>query len=226
VPCRHNLDRHIDEVLCSLTPACGVAYYHQDALQSVVTLTDGFANKITDYEYDVYGAVTKTTSATDNHILFTGRWLDNDTNLYYYRARWYEPESGRFVTRDPLGVMGGVNLYGYAENNSIRFNDPKGLKVNWGCFAGCAFSCITEHLKLMMDLLLSPIEGASPTPEPFDINEVFDLYRCVKNCLDRCQDKDDHCKGTPNVPMIIPDFPPPVVWGGSGHVKPQWGQGM
>ncbi|MDD5745635.1 MAG: RHS repeat-associated core domain-containing protein [Candidatus Omnitrophica bacterium] len=125
---------NVDEVLCTLESSGGVSYYHQDALQSVVVLTDGFANEVVSYEYDIYGALTKTVGTKDNQILFTGRWLDSDTNLYYYRARWYDVSSGRFISRDPIGIMGGVNLYGYVGNEPVRFVDPLGLSRDvWGC---------------------------------------------------------------------------------------------
>ena len=64
-----------------------------------------------------------------NEILFTGRWLDKSTNLYYYRARWYDAEDGRFVSKDPIGFdSGDWNLYRYVGNNSVRYIDSYG---NW-----------------------------------------------------------------------------------------------
>ena len=58
---------------------------------------------------------------------YTGRELDTDTGLMYYRARWYDPQAGRFISEDPIGFDGGMNWYAYVENNPINFNDPSGL---------------------------------------------------------------------------------------------------
>ena len=62
-----------------------------------------------------------------NRLLYTGRELDVETELYYYRARYYDPEIGRFISEDPLGFIAGVNFYTYVENNPLGFNDPFGL---------------------------------------------------------------------------------------------------
>jgi RHS repeat-associated protein len=60
----------------------------------------------------------------------TGREWDKETGLYYYRARYYDPMEGRFVSKDPISFAGGdVNLYGYVLNNPINYVDPKGLEV-------------------------------------------------------------------------------------------------
>ncbi len=117
----------IDEVLCSIDEYSSARYYHQDALQSVAAITDSFRNKIAAYEYDVYGKIIDSTGSLENEILYTGRWLDSDTNLYYYRARWYDAEVGRFISRDPIGVAGGINLYGYVGNAVVTAVDPLGL---------------------------------------------------------------------------------------------------
>lgn len=59
---------------------------------------------------------------------FTGREWDKETGLYYYRARYYDPMEGRFISKDPLSFAGGdVNLYGYVQNNPINWIDPWGL---------------------------------------------------------------------------------------------------
>ena len=59
---------------------------------------------------------------------FTGREWDSETGLYFYRARYYDPEAGRFISRDPIGFTGGdMNLYGYVGNNPLNAIDPMGL---------------------------------------------------------------------------------------------------
>ncbi len=59
---------------------------------------------------------------------FTGRQLDSETGLYYYRSRYYAPQAGRFTTADPIGLLGGPNLYVYVNNNPVNWIDPWGLK--------------------------------------------------------------------------------------------------
>lgn len=59
--------------------------------------------------------------------LYTGREYDPNTQLYYYRARWYEPQLGRFLSEDPIGFTGGINSYAYVNNNAVGEDDPLGL---------------------------------------------------------------------------------------------------
>lgn len=66
-------------------------------------------------------------SLYDNDRLFTGREYDRESGLYYYRARYYDPVAGRFVSRDPIGQVDSVNLYQYGKNNPVRYLDPTGL---------------------------------------------------------------------------------------------------
>ena len=67
---------------------------------------------------------------TGTPFLYTGRDYDSDTELYYYRARWYDPQARRFLSEDPIGLDGGINLYAYVENNPINNTDPSGLLVS------------------------------------------------------------------------------------------------
>ncbi len=64
---------------------------------------------------------------------FTGREFDPETGLYYYRSRYYAPQAGRFTTADPIGLLGGPNLYSYVNNNPVNWVDPFGLLggVEW-----------------------------------------------------------------------------------------------
>ena len=78
--------------------------------------------------YDAFGApLNLALPGTGNDLLFTGREYDRSTGLYYYRARYYDPEIGRFVSEDPLGFAAGdVNFYAYVNNNPVNANDPSG----------------------------------------------------------------------------------------------------
>jgi RHS repeat-associated protein len=64
------------------------------------------------------------------------REWDAETGLYYYRARYYDPTSGAFISGDPMGLTASSNFYGYVDGNPVRYSDPYGLEVypadGWG----------------------------------------------------------------------------------------------
>ena len=107
----------------------GVAYfYHHDGLGSVVALTDAGGLLAESYAYSPYGRVGSTSGpAIANPYLFAGREFDAEIGLYYNRFRYYDPGMGRFVSPDPIGQSGGVNLYSYALNDPANAIDPLGL---------------------------------------------------------------------------------------------------
>ncbi len=101
--------------------------FHHDHLNSVTALTghNGTIEETT--RYDAFGEILNPASLNSgNELLYTGRQLDRETGLVYYRARYYDTEIDRFITEDPLGFEAGVNFYAYVNNNPINFNDPSG----------------------------------------------------------------------------------------------------
>jgi len=111
-------------------------YAHHDAIGSTVALTDTLGDVKTRYDFTPYGECTVSGINTNpgNPYLFTGRRYESDTGLYYYRARYYSAEMGRFLSRDPIGIWGDAgnygNGYGYAGNNPCGFVDPSGLSID------------------------------------------------------------------------------------------------
>jgi RHS repeat-associated protein len=100
--------------------------YFADGLGSVVALADTNRAIQTEYDYDPFGTTTGSGSGNKNPFKFTGR-EDDGTGLYFYRARYYHPALGRFVSEDPIEYLGGdINLYGYVGGNTLNRIDPTG----------------------------------------------------------------------------------------------------
>jgi RHS repeat-associated protein len=121
----HMLTGEIDEVF-SRTDSSGSLVQLTDALGSTIALVDSTGNIQTSYTYDPFGGTSITGLIGTNVFEYTGR--ENEGNgLYYYRARYYSPQFGRFISEDPIGYWGGINAYAYVGNNPVNFVDPFGL---------------------------------------------------------------------------------------------------
>jgi RHS repeat-associated protein len=109
----------------------GSYYYHADGLGSIVAITDDARRVVQTYEYDffgngAFGGLHDMKNRIKQPYAFTGREFDSDTRMYYYRARYYDPSTGRFTQQDPIGYNGGLNLYAYVGGNPVNATDPWG----------------------------------------------------------------------------------------------------
>lgn len=153
----------VDEPLCMIEPDGDIYYYHQDGLGSVVALSGSAGELAERYYYDVFGQPDQP-SNLENPYLFTGRRYDSESGLYYYRARMYHPELGRFLQTDSIGYEDGINWYGYCKNNPGNWSDPSGLSLKswWRKYSGVVGFGLGVAADLAGYVLLSSALISSP----------------------------------------------------------------
>jgi RHS repeat-associated protein len=129
VVARYTMGSGIDQ---PLGETCGstTSFYQADGLGSVTSLTDSSGAIANTYTYDSFGNQSATTGTVVNPFRYTARELDSETGLMYYRARYYDPNTGRFLSEDPLSALGKLNFYPYVGNGPTGSVDPTGL-VDW-----------------------------------------------------------------------------------------------
>jgi RHS repeat-associated protein len=108
-------------------------YYLTDGLGSTMKTTDASGAVVNAYAYDVYGKTTSSSGSQANEFKFAGQETDGSTGLQYLRARYYDTDTGRFISRDPLTASPGYggNPFGYASGNPTNASDPTGLATVW-----------------------------------------------------------------------------------------------
>lgn len=106
-----------------------VRYFHQDQIGSTVALSDQTGATVSSFDYDAYGNPKGSAPAVPTIYGYAGQITDSHTGLQYLRARYYDPSTGQFLTRDPL-VAATRLAYGYTLGDPLNSSDPTGLW--WG----------------------------------------------------------------------------------------------
>ncbi len=106
---RYSQGLNIDEPLAMLRSSA-TSFYQADGLGSVTSLSSGAGSLAQTYTFDSFGKQTATTGSLVNPFQFTAREFDTETNLYFFRARYYDPSAGRFLNEDPVRFDGGNNF--------------------------------------------------------------------------------------------------------------------
>jgi len=145
VVARYSQTQNIDEPLAMLRSGA-TSYFHADGLGSITSLANGAGSLAQTYGYDSFGIQTSLSGSLTNPFQYTSREMDSETMLYFMRARYFDPSTGRFLSEDPLRFFSGDgNFYEYAAQNPIMLIDPYGLKCK------CTYSQSTGHLKCVDD---------------------------------------------------------------------------
>ena len=127
---RYSQGLNIDEPLAMLRSST-TSYYQADGLGSVTSLSNSSGALANTYTYDSFGKQTASTGSLVNPFQYTARESDPETGLYYYRARYYDANPGRFLTEDLIRFRAGKNFYSYVHNRPLDLRDPKGW-LAWG----------------------------------------------------------------------------------------------
>ncbi|MGB2853364.1 MAG: RHS repeat-associated core domain-containing protein [Dehalococcoidia bacterium] len=111
-----------------------VHFYHHDKTGSILALTDEKGEADAAYAYSPSGAIVGKTGNMYNPFTYVGAYgvMDDGDGLFFMRNRYYDATTARFVQKDPLGFVGGTNLYCYTNNNPIRYIDPLGYQAEMG----------------------------------------------------------------------------------------------
>jgi RHS repeat-associated protein len=129
-------------------------WYQNDHLGTPIALTSNIGDTLYECQYNAYGQIINETyyqddfnALPDNPLRFQGQYYDEETGLHYNLNRYYDPFTGRYITQDPLGILGGLNSYQYADSDPINWIDPLGLiKVENNGFEGIAGKETTNNL--------------------------------------------------------------------------------
>ena len=104
-----------------------IYYYHVDHLGTPQAMTDAAGTTVWKADYEPFGKATVKVNSVENNLRFPGQYYDRETGLHYNYFRDYEPNTGRYIESDPIGLDGGSNLYLYANAVPTMYTDPLGL---------------------------------------------------------------------------------------------------
>jgi RHS repeat-associated protein len=110
-----------------------IFYLHADHLNTPRLATNQAGQEIWRWKSDAFGLGAATSAANTEiyaiNLRFPGQYYDSESGLHYNYFRDYDPQTGRYVESDPIGLAGGLNTYGYVLGNPLRYTDPKGQNV-------------------------------------------------------------------------------------------------
>jgi RHS repeat-associated protein len=103
-------------------------WYQNDHLGTPQKMISANGTVVWSARYDSFGLATVDIETVKNNLRFPGQYFDYETGLHYNWHRFYDPETGRYISADPIGMDGGMNLYNYVGGDPVNLTDPEGLQ--------------------------------------------------------------------------------------------------
>jgi RHS repeat-associated protein len=159
----------------------GAVYtYNYDGNGNVIGLLDEAGELVQQYRYDVYGMIEAQSGAIDQPFTFSTKRLDPATGLVYYGYRYYLPNLARWLTRDPIREDGGINLYGYVNQDPVNLIDPYGEAWSWA--AGVIIVLGGGITYITVDCI-DKCKDKYPCDDIEDPDRLKNIHKCLDNCL-------------------------------------------
>ncbi len=174
-------------------------YYDFNDIGSTAGLTGSTGAYVNQYSYLPYGENLVTTETVANSFEYVGQWgvMDAGNGLDFMRARFYNEEDGRFLQQDPIGVNGGLNLYGYTLNAPINYSDPTGYVI-WSQAGKGALAFAGGLLSIFALVALAPVSsvGAGVVLGISIANNLYSMVGGTVVMLDGLIDKENKYEGS------------------------------
>ncbi|MBF0644491.1 RHS repeat-associated core domain-containing protein [Desulfuromonas acetoxidans] len=161
---------------------------HTDQIGAPILLTDATGTAVWSAQYAPFGQATINNDVDGDgtevvcNLRFPGQYFDAESGLHYNWHRYYEPRSGRYITLDPIGLAGGINLYAYANRNPVNVVDPTG-EIG---IAGAAAIITTALTSVVVYITVDCIDKCSkkfPCNDLENPDHARNLEKCADNCL-------------------------------------------
>jgi RHS repeat-associated protein len=147
----------------------GWYYYLNDHLGTPQKIVNASGITVWEAGYTPFGQAGIFTADIENSLRFPGQYYDKETGLHYNYHRCYDPDTGRYLTPDPIGLAGGINLYAYVNGNPVNMVDPEGLAADFSSFNQYKVQVYTKFKQLHSWLMMATISFLPIAPGPFGI---------------------------------------------------------
>ncbi|EOV3887225.1 TPA: RHS repeat-associated core domain-containing protein [Escherichia coli] len=155
-----------------------ILYFHTDVNGAPEEMTDSDGKIVWETGYQVWGNTIqeKDHGRVEQNLRYQGQYLDRETGLHYNLHRYYDPDVGRFMVTDPIGLLGGLNLYQYAPN-PLGWIDPLGLKCGQPEWTNHGYKHFPPKNKSWKDIIKSTKSGPAKYSPDIDIKTLeYDVF--------------------------------------------------
>ena len=170
VVARYTQGENLDEPLVMLRSST-TSYFQTDGLNSVTSLSNAAGSIANTYTYDSFGNLTASTGSLTNSFRYTGREFDAETSLYYMRARYFDPSTGRFLNEDPIGFAGGSDFYSYVDGDPTSLVDLLGLQGTGTATAPAPVTTPTQPVRPTPPVPSDPV--ITPKPPTSSVGRIL-----------------------------------------------------